>query len=187
MISSSFPCTKLSTNLVVIFECNVNLVFNCLCVLAATLCFQLNIFRNFISELFLFMEKSFMFVMNTVFYLYKNVCIHQTLLNFSKGLTFFQRTVLVLIKCMFSNFWRSSVRTLEAVVRRCSVKRVFAKICQNWRENTCARSSFLIKLQALGRNFIKKETVMLVFSCEFWNFFIKHLFTEHLLWLFLEI
>ena len=37
---------------------------------------------------------------------------------------------------------------LEAVVRRCSVKRVFLEILQNSQENTCARVSFLTKLQA---------------------------------------
>ena len=37
---------------------------------------------------------------------------------------------------------------LEAVVRRCSVRKVFLEISQNSQENTCARVSFLIKLQA---------------------------------------
>ena len=55
----------------------------------------------------------------------------------------------------------------EAVVRRCFVKKVFLKIPQNSQENTCARDSFLIKLQALACNFIKKETLAQVFSCEF--------------------
>ena len=44
---------------------------------------------------------------------------------------------------------------LEAVARRCSVKKVFLKISQNSQENTCARASFLIKSLAQ------------VFSCEF--------------------
>ena len=35
----------------------------------------------------------------------------------------------------------------EAVDRRCSVKKVFLEISQNSQENTCARVSFLIKLQ----------------------------------------
>ena len=35
----------------------------------------------------------------------------------------------------------------EAVVRRCSVEKVFLEISQNSQENTCARASFLIKLQ----------------------------------------
>ena len=36
----------------------------------------------------------------------------------------------------------------EAVVQMCSVKKVFLKISQNSQENTCARVSYLIKLQA---------------------------------------
>ena len=32
--------------------------------------------------------------------------------------------------------------------RRCSVKKVFVKISQNWQKNTCARDYFLLKLQA---------------------------------------
>ena len=49
------------------------------------------------------------------------------------------------------------------------MKKVFLEIWQN----TCARVSFLKKLQALGLrpaqacNFIKKETLAQVFSCEF--------------------
>ena len=42
----------------------------------------------------------------------------------------------------------------------CSVEKVFLEISQYSQENTCARVSFLIKLQ-------KKETVAQVFSCEF--------------------
>ena len=37
-----------------------------------------------------------------------------------------------------------------AVVQRCSVKKVFLEISQNSQENTFARFSFLIKLQASG-------------------------------------
>ena len=40
--------------------------------------------------------------------------------------------------------------SLEAVVQMCSVEKVFLKILQNSQENTCARVSFSIKLQALG-------------------------------------
>ena len=36
----------------------------------------------------------------------------------------------------------------EVVVQRCSVKKVFLEISQNAQENTCAKVSFLIKLQA---------------------------------------
>ena len=38
---------------------------------------------------------------------------------------------------------------------------------QNSQENTCASDYFLIKLQAEPCNFIKKETLTQVFSCEF--------------------
>ena len=38
----------------------------------------------------------------------------------------------------------------EVIVWRCSVKRMFLKISQNSQENTCARVSVLIKLQARG-------------------------------------
>ena len=43
----------------------------------------------------------------------------------------------------------------EAVARRCSVKKAFLEISQNSQENTEAC------------NFIKKETLAQVFSCEF--------------------
>ena len=36
----------------------------------------------------------------------------------------------------------------EAVSQKCSVKKLFLEISQNSQENTCARVSFLIKLQA---------------------------------------
>ena len=39
---------------------------------------------------------------------------------------------------------------LEAVVQRCSAKKVFLEISQNSQENTCARVSFLIKFVGLG-------------------------------------
>ena len=64
----------------------------------------------------------------------------------------------------------------------CSVKKVFLEISQNSQENTCARvsfitklqaktpvpESFLIKLQASGLQLLfKKEALARVFSCEF--------------------
>ena len=51
------------------------------------------------------------------------------------------------------------------------IKKVFLKISQNSQENTCARVSFLIKLQASACNLIKKETLAQVFSCEFCKIF----------------
>ena len=43
-------------------------------------------------------------------------------------------------------------------------EKVFLEVSQNLQENTRARASFLIKLQAC--NFIKKETLARVFSSE---------------------
>ena len=43
-----------------------------------------------------------------------------------------------------------SFHATEAVVQRCSVKKLFLEISQNWQENTCAWVSFLIKLQGSG-------------------------------------
>ena len=39
------------------------------------------------------------------------------------------------------------LKRTEAVARRCPVKKVFLEISQNSKENTCARTSSLIKLQ----------------------------------------
>ena len=45
------------------------------------------------------------------------------------------------------------------------------KISQNPQENTCDGDSFIIKLQVKACNFIKKETLAQVFSCEFCGIF----------------
>ena len=63
----------------------------------------------------------------------------------------------------------------EAVVCMWSVKKVFLEISQNSLESTCARVSLLIKLQASVCNFIKRETLAQVFSCEFCEIF-KNIF-----------
>ena len=48
---------------------------------------------------------------------------------------------------------------IEAVVQRCSLKKVFLENWQNSKENTCASVSFLIKLQTWACKFVKKETL----------------------------
>ena len=68
--------------------------------------------------------------------------------------------------------------TAEAVLQRCSVKKVSLEISQNSPENTCTRTSFLIKLQAY--NFIEKETLVQMFSCEFCEISKNIFFAEHL-------
>ena len=68
--------------------------------------------------------------------------------------------------------WASSIiLNTEAVTWRCSVKKLFLKISPNSQENTCARVSFLLKLQTEACNFIKTETLVQVFSCEFCEIF----------------
>ena len=47
-------------------------------------------------------------------------------------------------------------------------------------ENTCARVSFLISCRAEACNFIKKEALAQVFSCEFYEISKNIFFTEHL-------
>ena len=50
-------------------------------------------------------------------------------------------------------------------------KKVFLKISQNSQESTCSRVLFQIKMQVSACDFIKKETLALTFSCEFWQIF----------------
>ena len=72
--------------------------------------------------------------------------------------------------------------------RRCSVKKVFLKISQNSQENTCARVSFLIKLQASGlrpATLLKKRLRHRCFPVNFVKFLRTHFFTERLRWLLL--
>ena len=76
-------------------------------------------------------------------------------------------------------------RSTEAVAPRCSVKKVFLEISQNSQENTCAKFSFLLK--AMACNFIKKETLPQVFSCEFCEICKNAFLKEHLRWLLLEV
>ena len=77
-----------------------------------------------------------------------------------KGIWIFLRNV------SLPRYWNLVIS--EAVVHRCSAKKVFLKISQNKQENTCSRVYFLIKL---AYNFIKKETLEQVFSCEFSEIF----------------
>ena len=67
----------------------------------------------------------------------------------------------------------------EAATGGVLYKKVFLKISINSQENTCARVSFL---KLLACNFIKKETLAQVSSCEFIEIFKNSVFTKHL-WL----
>ena len=50
----------------------------------------------------------------------------------------------------FEIFFFFNIPHYRSSHRRCSVGKVFLEMLQNSQENTCARVSFLIKLQALG-------------------------------------
>ena len=65
----------------------------------------------------------------------------------------------------------------EAVVRKCSVKRVFLNILQNSEKNNCARASFSTKLQA---DYCRKKIATHVFSYKICEMFKNIFFKEHL-------
>ena len=57
----------------------------------------------------------------------------------------------------------------------------YEEFSQNSQEKTCTRVIFLNEVAGLQAcNFIKKETVAQVFSCEFCEIFKNAFFTEHL-------
>ena len=79
-------------------------------------------------------------------------------------------------------FFRNSRRKLfckkgEGATGGVLKEKVFLQILQNLQENTCAKVSFLIKLQAEECNFIKKTTLAQEFSCEFCEIYENTFFT----------
>ena len=73
----------------------------------------------------------------------------------------------------------------EAVARRSSVNKVFLEISQNSQENTCARGSFVIKLEAWPATLLKKSLWHRCFPVNFPKFLRTPFLTEHLRWLLL--
>ena len=66
------------------------------------------------------------------------ICFHHS--GYS-GKTFLYLLKTVLYKTVYLDFL-SMLVSLEVVVQRCSVKKMFLKILQNSQENTCARAFF---------------------------------------------
>ena len=65
----------------------------------------------------------------------------------------------------YDSIWVGFCLKTEAVAQRCSLKKVFLEIFQNSQENTCL---FFNKVANSGLQLnIKKQTLPLVFSCEF--------------------
>ena len=75
---------------------------------------------------------------------------------------------------------------IQAVAQRCTVRKVFLEISQNSQENTCARFSFLIKLQTPA-TLLKKRLWHRCFPVNFAKFLRTPFLTEHLGWLLLFI
>ena len=68
---------------------------------------------------------------------------------------------------------------LEAANGVVLYEKEFLEFQQNSQENTCARVSFLIKLQTPACNIIKKEILAQVFYCEFYEISKNIFFTKH--------
>ena len=85
--------------------------------------------------------------------------------------------------------WKINIMvSSEAAVQRCSVKKAFLEISQNSEENTCAKVSFLIKLQALAfrpATWLKKRLWDRCFPVNFTKCLRTPLFIEHPYWLLL--
>ena len=69
----------------------------------------------------------------------------------------------------------------EAVAQTCSVKQLFLEISQNSQKSTCARASFLIKLQAWGLLWIFVASFAVNFAKIFRTPFLteQHLFLQN--------
>ena len=76
-----------------------------------------------------------------------------------------------------SGRWFILIKHTESATGGVPYEKVFLEISQNSLENTCARDSFLIKVQAW--NFIKEGSLAQVFSCEFCKISKNIYFTEH--------
>ena len=67
-----------------------------------------------------------------------------------------------------SHYVETTVLISRSCLRRCSMKKVFLKLSQNSKKNTCTRASFLIKLQIEACK--KRDFGTDVFLWILWNF-----------------
>ena len=112
----------------------------------------------------------------------KVILIHRILIKTNIKKTCFQRIIINLMK-LFQKFYLQ--RSSEAVVQRCSVKKLFLEISQNLQENTCA-SLFLNKV-VRPVTLLKKRLWHRYFPVNFPKFLRTPLFIEHIWWLLLEV
>ena len=88
-----------------------------------------------------------------------------------------QKIVKVIQDEIYSKLFEMYKGTAEAVTGGVLWENVYLDISQNSHGNNCVRVSFLIKLCC---NFIEKETLTQLFSCEFCKISKNTFFTEHL-------
>ena len=75
---------------------------------------------------------------------------------------------------------RKIIFTSEAVTRMCSVKKGVLRNFTKLTGKPLCQSPLFNKVSGLASNFIKKETLAQVFSCEFYEISKNTFFTEHL-------
>ena len=96
-------------------------------------------------------------------------------------MTFFPTNDFLLLEScqlhVIAKYRASSCCKIEAVIQRCSLIRVFLKILQKSHENSCARVSFLMKLQ------LEKRIRHRCFPVNIAKFLRTPFFIEHLRWL----
>ena len=87
---------------------------------------------------------------------------------------------------MFSRILNTRLGCFRSSRMKLFCKKVLLKISLSSQESLCVRVSFLVKLKVSSAyNFIKKESLVLVFSCEFCKILKSTFFIEHLRWLLL--
>ena len=84
---------------------------------------------------------------------------------------------MIIMKVVIMSYSKNNAGSTETAPGGVLWEKMLLNILQNPQENACARVSFLIKLQG---NFIKKETLAQVFSCEFFEISKNTFFIEHL-------
>ena len=104
---------------------------------------------------------------------------------FSKLFTYTKTSLMENFFCavIFSQFVpklleKKASRVSRSSHRRCSVRKGVLRNFENSQEKTCARVFFFYRPEAC--NFIKKETLAQVLSCEFCEISKNTFFTEHL-------
>ena len=74
--------------------------------------------------------------------------------------------MLVFKKAFEKQLSRGVLKNFRSSRPEVSAKKVLLEISQNSQESACARVSFLKKWQDSGLNFVKKQTLAQLFSCE---------------------